>query len=266
MISTYKLKYPLIYQNYIIDLIEVPAPKKASPTKEGFEHIEVVVDLHLNDLFKLYPHLSFNDKGLSKELNPELEIKFDDCAVKFHYKSLEHIINIEKNETLMRFLNQSNILKEFKHYSPCISGTLPLNIHTTKSDLDILFASNNLQSFISKASYHFQGSSKFHSRTTHHQGLPTAIINFLYEDLQIELFCQDKAVYSQQANQHLLIEGRLIKILGEKFKNDIFKLKKSGLKTEIAFGEVLKIKNPYQKLLELGRLSDFELYERFSTT
>jgi predicted metalloenzyme YecM len=94
-IATYKLTSPVIYKGYTIPLVEVPAPKKGKITAEGFEHIEVVIDISFDELIKCYPEIDFDTKALSKELNPELVIKFGDCAIKFHHLPLEEVIKIE---------------------------------------------------------------------------------------------------------------------------------------------------------------------------
>lgn len=98
-IATYKLHEPIRYKNYIIPLIEVPSPKKGKDTQEGFEHIEIVIDISFDEILNRYPKCHFEKKGLSKELNPELEIEFSDCAIKFHHQSLEEVIKIEKIES-----------------------------------------------------------------------------------------------------------------------------------------------------------------------
>lgn len=95
-IATYKLHKPVIFRDYIIPLVEVPAPKEGKQTVEGFEHIEVVIDIEFDEIIKRFPHLNFDTKALSKELNPELVVKFDDCSIKFHHMSLEKVIEIEK--------------------------------------------------------------------------------------------------------------------------------------------------------------------------
>lgn len=96
-ITTYKLHSPIIYKNHIIPLVEVPAPKAGKTTKEGFEHIEIVIDIPFEKIQAMYSNCKFETKGLSKELNPELEIEFKDCAIKFHHMSLEKVIEIEKS-------------------------------------------------------------------------------------------------------------------------------------------------------------------------
>lgn len=96
MISTFKLTTPIIFRNWKIDLIEVPAPKKGKIVAEGFEHFEVVCDLSFDEIKNRYRNFKFDDSGLSKELNQELEFPFNGFAVKFHHLSLEAVIKIEK--------------------------------------------------------------------------------------------------------------------------------------------------------------------------
>jgi uncharacterized protein len=258
-IATYKLHHPIRYQKYIIDLVEVPAPKKGKMTKEGLEHVEVVIDIEFQELLKLYPNCQWDRSGVSKKINPELEIEFLECAIKFHYKSLEHIINIENHKLIEEFFQKSNFFHNFSDFSPCISGTLPLLIHTETSDLDILFFSRNLERFKQKAKQCFKNEVDFSVKETIHQGLTSLVINFNFKDLKIEFFCQDKPVYQQQANQHFLIEGRILKLLGKDFKEKIIKLKKQGIKTEPAFGQLLNLNKPYQDLIKLNQMSDLEI-------
>lgn len=266
MIATYKLQNPIFYNKWIIDLIEVPAPKPGKITEEGFEHIEVVIDESFKEFQDRHSQITFSKKGLDKDLNPELEIKFPSCAIKFHHKSLEHIINIERNSDVLEFLRTSQILAKLKAYDPCLSGTLPLNIQNSSSDLDILFFSEDLDTFLSDVTGLYQGMNQFSFHKSEQQGLESLVVNFDYNGLPIELFCQNKNVFQQQANQHFLVEGRLLKLLGEGFSERIRNLKANGIKTEPAFGEELNLSEPYQELVQLNQLSDLELYKKFSDT
>lgn len=263
LIATYKLDQPIHYKSWIIDLVEVPAPKPNKETIEGFEHIEVVIDEKFSTMIEKYSHLNLATKGMSKDLNPELEIEFDDCAIKFHHQCLEQVINIEKNKKVLSFLEETQILSKLKEFSPTISGTLPLNIHTPESDLDILFEVADLKSFEEVVTSLFKELDQFKTSYSEHQGMESLVVNFNYNDLPIELFAQNKAVFKQQANQHFLIEARLLKLLGKDFRLKIQDLKSKGIKTEPAFGEVLKLNEPYADLIELNKLSDFELKAKF---
>lgn len=95
MISTFKLDVPIVYQDWLIELIELPAPKVGKETAEGFEHIEVVVDEPFAKLQEKYAHLKLDEGGLRKPFNQELEIVLGERNIKFHHISLESVIRFE---------------------------------------------------------------------------------------------------------------------------------------------------------------------------
>jgi predicted metalloenzyme YecM len=263
-IATYKLHKPIEFQNYIIDLIELPAPKEGAQTPEGFEHIEVVIDESFQTVIDSYPQLQFGTKGLTKGLNPELDLKLGETRIKFHHMSLENVIHTEKHLSTMQFLEQTFLLQEFSAFSPCLSGTIPLNIDTSESDLDILFCANNLDTFTEEIRAKFSNFTDYQESRQKSQDLESRNFNFRYNELPVELFVQTKESYKQRSHQHFLIEGRLLKILGSGFRKEIINLKTTGLKTELAFGKVLNLQEPYESLVELNKLYDKELKEKFT--
>lgn len=259
LISTIKLSSPIRFKNYIIDLIEVPAPKEGSPYQSGFEHIEVVIDCSFDVLKRKAERQGLSYKVAGSPLNSELVFKFDLFSVKFHHKSLEHVINIEQHEGIMNFLTSTKVLERFAHFSPCLSGTIPLQIALPSSDVDILMCSDNLEDFTSLVKEHYSHFPNFSISETMEKNEPSMTVNFTFDHLEIELFCQRKTSYEQQANLHFLIEGRLLKILGEDFRQEVLELKRHGLKTEPAFGQLLQLSSPYQQLLELQKMDDYSL-------
>jgi len=91
-ISTFKLHEPLQYQDRKIYLIELPSPKSSSPYPKGFEHVEFVVGDELFGFEKKHPQIDFITKGMTKKVNPDLRIQYEDCSVKFHEHHLEYVI------------------------------------------------------------------------------------------------------------------------------------------------------------------------------
>ncbi len=204
-----------------------------------------------------FPDIDWNTSALHKELNPELQTSFTDFNVKFHYHSLEQIINIEKNQKVVAFLKESQLLYRFSKFHPLITGTIPLAINIETSDLDILFQSENFEEFTKHVLEFFPK-----SVIRIEQDYVLAI--FKHNDLNIEFFCQKIHPLKQRAHQHLRIEARLLKLLGVHFRRRIIQLKREGFKTEPAFGELLALDNPYEDLLQLNTLSDIDLLQRFS--
>jgi len=91
-IASIKLNTPIIYKNRKIDVVELPAPKKGSFYKEGFEHVEFVIDIPFADFMAGYPHLNFITKDLKKSVNQGVTLKETDFSVKFHHHTLEYVI------------------------------------------------------------------------------------------------------------------------------------------------------------------------------
>ncbi len=96
LIATYRLHQPLSYKDWLIPLLEIPAPKPGKITREGLEHIEVIIDESFQSFIKRYPHLSFQLKAMQKEINPDIELELNGCSIKFHHQSLENVIEYER--------------------------------------------------------------------------------------------------------------------------------------------------------------------------
>ncbi len=99
-ISAFKLTDPLILEDQMIPVIEIPAPKPSRPHLTGFEHIEVVTPLSFAELRHLLPSLIFEELSSGTAANPELVWQSPHGAVKFHHQSLESVIEREKKESL----------------------------------------------------------------------------------------------------------------------------------------------------------------------
>jgi len=97
LIATYKLHSPIRWKNFVIPLVELPAPKKGKQVREGWEHLEIVVQGSFAEIKSNLPGARFDEKGLSKKINPELELELDSgVAIKFHHQSLEQVIEWER--------------------------------------------------------------------------------------------------------------------------------------------------------------------------
>ena len=89
---------------------------------------------------------------------------------------------------------------------------------------------------------------------------------FSFAGEDYEIFTQNILVPRQNAVVHLLVEERLLQLMGPEFRKKIWQARLSGLKTEPAFGEVLQLEDPYRELLAFEDMSDAELRIRFATT
>lgn len=256
MIATFKLHEPVFFQDWRIDLVELPAPKKGKSTPEGFEHIEVVCDVSFHELETLYSHLALDKKGLSKEYNQELEICLGERNIKFHHSSLESVISLEKKEKVFRAIMDSNVLAVLKEFHPLIAGTFPLDIDTTLSDVDVLIRCSDFDSLRTILEFQFSGFADFLIREKEQ----TLVCNFTYKEVPFEIFAEDVEPVRQTAYRHFQVEERLLKYLGEDFKTRVKGERTVGMKTEHAFAKLLNLQDdPYSALLQLSLMSGSDL-------
>lgn len=256
LISTFKLAEPLNYLDWSIGLVELPAPKKGKVTIQGFEHIEVVVDIPLAEIKKMYPASQFDEGGLKKFFNQELEIMFGKLALKFHPLSLESVINVEKNSKLFKALYDSGVLLNLKSFGALVTGTFPLDIAIDHSDIDIVVSTDQLLDLadLLKGLYGGQNGFKLEVNSSY------IVSEFSFSGFKFEIYAEKTLSCLQDANLHFLIEERLLKLGSEKFKKKIIELKKAGLKTEPAFAQVLNLNgDPYQALINIRKKSESEL-------
>lgn len=95
LITVYKLKEPVIYNNWTSYGLELCAPKKSKTYREGLEHAEFVIKLSFEEFMQKHQDIDFDMTAFSKEINPEIEVGFGDCAVKFHRQSLLEIRGLQ---------------------------------------------------------------------------------------------------------------------------------------------------------------------------
>lgn len=260
LISTFKLAEPINSVFGPIEVVELPEPKEGKVTIEGFEHIEVVCDVGFGEILLRYPHLNFDKKGLQKNFNQELEIVFGEKNIKFHYLSLESVVNLEKNYLVWNALEELQILKTLNDFSPLIAGTFPLNVYNENSDIDLLLEADSLYALKETLLDHYQELPGFEVFETKVDELPTLICRFSYNKVPFEIFAQNKNPVLQKAYRHFLVEEKLLKLGGELFRNKVMSLREKGLKTEEAFSKALSVnEDPYQYILSLEKLSMEEL-------
>jgi uncharacterized protein len=266
LISTFKLPTPIIFNNWTVDLIEVPAPKAGKITVDGFEHFEVVCDLTFDEIKSRYAQCQFDESGLYKDFNQELEISFNGFAVKFHHISLESVINVEANPSVFSALKNSNTLKILKPFMPLIVGTFPLNINVASSDIDILIYVDNINVLKQVLNEKICDFDNYKCNEIIVKGEPTLLISFSYQGIDFEIFGQKIPSIKQQGYLHFLIEERLLKVGGRLFAQKINEARTRGLKTEPAFAKVLELSgDPFEELLLIQKMNNSALKSLLNT-
>lgn len=266
-IASYELNYPIKFQNWLIKVIELPAPKKGKTCNTGFEHIEVVVDTSLENLAKDYEALNWDRSGLKKLFNPELELSFGDCAIKFHNISLKSIINFEKRPKFAMLVTELRLFETFKNNEPFIAGTIPLAIDTDTAALDFLVTFPTHQEFSDVCTQEFSHIPNFELSQGHQNGADYSLCKMRYRDLPVEIFSSTDSTFSQNGFLHFQAEEKLLKYGLTDWQADVIKLKSNGLKTEPAFALLLKQAevDPYQYILAVQKKTIRELRETIQT-
>jgi len=243
-IATYKLNRPIFYKDYIVDLIELPAPKTKSFYAEGFEHAEFISKTPLE----------FRNR---KPFNSEKKVKFLTTCMKWHYQSLESVINLEKNENVYQALLESKLLENLEDFDPLVAGTFPLHLHHSQSDIDLLVGCDDLRKMFDCAHQSCLHFDLFEAKLEERY----FTINFTFQNVAFEIYGEQRPSVSQNAFVHFQIQEKLLKVGSSIFREKIVERRKLGDKTEPAFANVLELEgDPYVSLLELSHLTDFESY------
>ncbi|RZJ51813.1 MAG: DUF4269 domain-containing protein [Flavobacterium sp.] len=157
----------------------------------------------------------------------------------------------QKQIRAFEVLTKNNILSNIAEFDPFLAGTIPINIDIENSDLDIICYWKNKNHFEEKLKTVFGKENGFTIRKTKIDEQESIIANFKIDDFEIEIFGQNIPVKNQNAYKHMIIEYNILQLKGEKFRQEIIKLKQNGYKTEPAFGILLGLKDdPYQELLQ----------------
>ncbi len=167
------------------------------------------------------------------------------------FKDLEYLKTGSKIQQLAyRELSDLKIMSILKEFKPVLTGTIPIDIATTSSDLDISCEVKNHAEFKQKLHDQYAEKPSFHFRTTSNFGKIASICSFEAENFEIEIFGQNLPVAKQNAYRHMIIENKILKENDKNFRREIIKLKEEGLKTEPAFAQLLQLKgDPYQELI-----------------
>ncbi|EGC38736.1 hypothetical protein DICPUDRAFT_86401 [Dictyostelium purpureum] len=152
-----------------------------------------------------------------------------------------------------QIIKDNRIMEILQDFQPLLTGTIPIEINTESSDLDIIcYWENNerkqeLKSIMLKE---FSKFTDFNIREYIREGKEVLFSDFKIDGMEFEIFTQNIPTKQQNAYRHMVVEYQILLEKDQDFKNEIINLKKSGLRTEPAFGKLLNISgNPYDELL-----------------
>lgn len=149
-------------------------------------------------------------------------------------------------------LVELSLFKDLDTYSPILTGTIPIGIDIPSSDLDIICQCSDHEAFTNEITTLYAQKDQFQIRTNTINELISTIASFRVDGFEIEIFGQDCPTVQQNAYKHMMVEHAILNKKGDPFREEIIQLKKSGLKTEPAFVQLLGLDgNPYEALLKM---------------
>lgn len=162
-------------------------------------------------------------------------------------------------------INELQILELLKEYSPIVTGTIPIGISIDSSDVDITCRFMDADKFEKKMSNLFGEHKDFKIQQKEKNGYWVVVASFTYQDFPFEIFGSLYPATDQNSYRHMLIEHRILQLLGEDFKQKVIQLKEEGLKTEPAFAKLFKFDgDPYLQLLDMEGISDTEILQHWN--
>lgn len=163
----------------------------------------------------------------------------------------------EIQQKAFQCLSELHLLEILSRYHPILTGTIPIDIAIESSDLDVACQFSNSTEFEFFIKDCFGSYQNFISYKKIRLNQPIVVGSFLFRNFTIEIYGAELPVEKQNSYRHMLIENRILLLLGQEFKSQVIQLKQTGWKTEPAFAQLLQISgDPYQNLLNFESLSD----------
>jgi hypothetical protein len=148
-----------------------------------------------------------------------------------------------------KLLHDTQVMENLAIYDPVLAGTLPLDLFIDGSDLDILGCARELDNAEKHLTNLFGGPNLITQQVAV-RGIPTLIANFRLDGFLIEIFLQAVPTRQQAGYIHMINEHKILNERGVVFSDQVLQLKKSGMKTEPAFAQLLGLRgDPYEAML-----------------
>lgn len=169
------------------------------------------------------------------------------------FRDITYLLNgNERQRQAFRAISSLEIMSDLVNYRPILCGTIPIQINIDSSDLDIILEGYDLEEIEERLLQLYNHHREFVLKRIQIRNQPVVKANFIYENFAFEVFAQEKPTVQQNAYLHMVTEYHILQ-QQPALKQEIIRLKESGMKTEPAFCHVLGLEgDPYEALLEYG--------------
>jgi hypothetical protein len=159
-----------------------------------------------------------------------------------------------RQQEVYRVLRRLGVMEVLEPYQPVLVGTVPLDVDIPGSDLDVVchVEQEKREAFETLLKWTFGSCGDFEYAAREVDGLLRQVGRFRYEGWAVEIFGQPLPVEEQNGYRHMVVEHRLLELLGDGGRKAIRSLKLQGFKTESAFAQLLRLEgDPYKKLRDM---------------
>lgn len=185
-----------------------------------------------------------------------------------YFRDLSYLMNgTPSQQRAYETLSSLDVMFLLRRCKPLLAGTVPLDLDMPGSDLDIICSCPDLPALAAFLKKHFGRRPGFKMKKGIFQSTPTLVAFFETDTFPIQIFTQPTAVQKQRAVRHLLIEKRLLQLVGMKLRLAVRHWKAQGVKTEPAFARYFGVtEDPYLTLQKWSYYSDDQLREIIEAT
>lgn len=181
------------------------------------------------------------------------------------YRNIEYLkTGNEVQQSAYTAMTELGILEILKAYDPILVGTIPIALDVPRSDLDIICQVYDFDEFCQLIHAHFGRCNEYRLRKKSGQNGLIIVVNFKFMGFEFEIYATSAQTESLNSYRHMIIESRILDLLGDTFRKQVITLKLKGMKTEPAFAKLLYLEgDPYDSLLSLGKRSDQEIHQLY---
>lgn len=182
-----------------------------------------------------------------------------------NYRKIEYLSHGNpRQKAACAAIERLHILEILQDFDPILVGTIPLAIDIAGSDLDIVCQVDHFERFSQLLFSNFGTCKDYRQQKKSGPKGLILVSNFQFMGFEFEIYASSEPVESLNGYRHMIIEDRILKLLGDTFRREVIARKEKGLKTEPAFASLLKLDgDPYKSLLSLEHLSNQEIQRMY---
>ena len=167
---------------------------------------------------------------------------------------------IPEHVPVLEVVESYGLLSALSPFDACVVGTFPIGLAVEGSDIDIVCEVPEPDPFAEHVTSAFGHLLGFSVAIREDKTPWRVVARFRAAEYPVEIFGEPTPVTGQFGYRHMVIEHRLLRAGGRRFRDSVVLRRHAGAKTEPAFATVLGLPgDPYAALLDLEQLDDRQL-------